>query len=379
VAASQLQHSSQIGSTKRRKPFTVQPQSDTRMNQSIPSARERLLAKLFKGRIPSLWCPPLTHYDRDGRIDARRIAAHLRHLSPFVGGFLIPGSTGDGWELTPSERREVLAIGLDLARQVGFYVLIGALNPDATKAGAIIREDVEWLKSRLDQSDSASAMQSAHVCGFTICPPRGKGLGQEEIRHALSLILGLDLPIAIYQLPQVTLNELSPETAANLASRYPNFVFFKDTSGTDAVVLSDKTLAGVFTARGAEGEYARWLKAAGGKYDGFLLASANCFAREMHQVITEVEAGRLETAKRLSARVSAAVNDVMRLASNLPHGNAFANANKAIDHFFAHGPKASTLPAPRLHAGSSLPPGLIHSTAEILLRQELMPAQGYLE
>jgi dihydrodipicolinate synthase/N-acetylneuraminate lyase len=204
-------------------------------------------------------------------------------------------------------------------------------------------------------------------------------LGQEEIGRALSLILDLDVPTAIYQLPQITQNELSPETTSSLASRYPNFIFFKDTSGTDAVALSGKDLSGVFTARGAEGEYVRWLKSAGGCYDGFLLASANCFARELHQVITEVVAGRLDSAKRLSARVSAAINEVMRLASNVPSGNAFANANKAIDHFFAYGPKAATSPPPRLHAGPSLPTDLIRSTREILLRAELMPARGYLE
>jgi len=134
----------------------------------------------------------------------------------------------------------------------------------------------------------------------------------------------------------------------------------------------------VFTTRGAEGEYARWLKPAGGPYDGFLLSSANCFARELHQMTTDISAGRMEAARQLSDRLAAAVSEVFALASPLPHGNPFANGNKAIDHFFAHGPEAVNLPPPRLHAGSSLPTELIRSTEEILLREKLMPASGYL-
>jgi hypothetical protein len=69
---------------------------------------------------------------------------------------------------------------------------------------------------------------------------------------------------------------------------------------------------------------------------------------------------------------------VFQLAGNLPHGNPFANGNKAIDHYFAYGPGAAGFPPPRLHAGTSLPEDLIKSTGEILLREHLMPQKGYL-
>ena len=68
---------------------------------------------------------------------------------------------------------------------------------------------------------------------------------------------------------------------------------------------------------------------------------------------------------------------IMGLAGSLPDGNPFANANKAIDHFFAHGPAAASIPAPRLHAGSSLPTELMRATEKILLREGLMSASGY--
>jgi dihydrodipicolinate synthase/N-acetylneuraminate lyase len=349
------------------------------MNMDTASWRNQYLRTVFPDGIPRLWCPPITHYDEQGIIDAKRTAAHLRHLAPHVGGFLIPGSTGDGWELTPAERRRALEIGVEQAQALKVQVLIGALHPDAGRAVELVSQDLNWLKALTGTSDLTTALARAHVCGFTICPPRGRDLTQEEIHRGLESILRLRVPVAIYQLPQVTLNEMSPELTANLASKYQNFIFFKDTSGLDAVARSGKDLGGVFTVRGAEGDYSRWLKIAGAPYDGFLLSSANCFARQLRQMMSDISAGKLEPARKLSDRLSAAVAQIMRLVADLPHGNAFANSNKALDQFFAHGPHALEIPPPRLHAGTLLPAEVLRSTAKVLLEQELMPAAGYLD
>ena len=170
----------------------------------------------------------------------------------------------------------------------------------------------------------------------------------------------MGLPTAIYQLPQITQNEISPELAANLANRFENFVLFKDSSGADRVVESRKDLGSVFTMRGAEGNYARWIKTSGGPYDGFLLSTANCFARELQRITDYSAAGKEKEADQLSGRVTDVVNEVFRMVKDLPDGNEFTNANKAMDHFFAHGPDAASLPPPRLHAGSHLPATIIH-------------------
>jgi dihydrodipicolinate synthase/N-acetylneuraminate lyase len=217
------------------------------------------------------------------------------------------------------------------------------------------------------------------VRGFTVCAPRGKDLSEEEIAQALASILQTGLPIALYQLPQATQNEISPELASSLAGRFENFLLFKDSSGTDRIVLSGQPLAGVFTLRGGEGDYDRWLNLAGGPYDGFLLGSANCFAAQLHQVIEDISAGRVDAATRRAAPVTAVMNEVSRLVSALPQGNPFANANKALDHFFAHGPEAAKVPPPRLHAGNHLPVETIRAAGEALSRNGLMPVKGYLE
>jgi dihydrodipicolinate synthase/N-acetylneuraminate lyase len=306
------------------------------------------------------------------------MAAHLWHLAPYIKGFLVPGSTGDGWELSDRERRQVLAVALEQAQKLKAHLLVGVLKAKASEAVALVRRDVEWLKTRVGERDTARALAAARVRAFTVCPPRGKGLAQAQIQCALASILELGLPVALYQLPQMTQNEMSAAAARELAERFANFLLFKDSSGTDRVALAGNGLGGVFTTRGGEGDYARWLKVTGGPYDGFLLGSANCFARELHQVIQDISAGRLEAAQRLSKRLTAAVCEVSQSVAGLPGGNAFAQANKALDHFFAYGPRAAEVPPPRLHSGRRLPVAVIRATSQILAQQELMPANGYL-
>ena len=346
---------------------------------STAEARAELTRRIFPNGVPVLWCPPLTHYDERGGIDRERMAAHLRHLSGYLTGFLVPGSTGDGWDLTLRERRQVLEVALEQAQKLKGHVLIGVLKAKASQAVAQIREDVAWLITRTGQRDAQDALRAARVCGFTVCPPRGGSLSQDAISKALASILELDLPTALYQLPQVTQNEFSPAVAAELAQRFPNFLLFKDSSGADRVVQSGEDLGGVFTMRGGEGDYARWLKTTGGPYDGFLLGSANCFARELRQVIEHLSSRRVKPAQELSKRLTSAVRAVMKLVAGLPGGNAFAQANKAMDHFFAYGIRAADAAPPRLHSGQRLPVAVISEVERILAREDLLPARGYLD
>jgi len=345
---------------------------------SIAAERAQLLERLFPGGVPRLWCPSLTHYDPNGAIDGARIAAHLRFLSPHVKGFLIPGSTGDGWELSEAEVSQLLDIALDQAQKLQFHLLIGILKADANAALNLLRDTMERIQARTKERDAISALIKARVCGFAVCPPRGKESSQAEIGRALSTMLAAGLPMALYQLPQVTQNEINAELASDLATQFANFIMLKDSSGADRVALSGKSLTGVFTVRGAEGDYARWLKTGGGPYDGFLLSTANCFARELSQIIIDLEAKRFEAARHMSDRLTAALGEVFGLVESLPDGNAFANANKAIDHFFAFGAGAAATSPPRLHAGSRLPTEVIRKTGEILSRHRLTPATGYL-
>lgn len=340
--------------------------------------RRQLIGRLFPEGLPRLWCPSLTHYDAAGRPDAQRIAKHLQTLAPYVKGLLVPGSTGDGWEMDPDEQQRVIELVLDVAGRLNLRLLIGVLRRDAEAARRGILETLHWLKGRTGRDDSFKAMLAAGVCGVTVCAPTGKDLPQRQIRDRLVEILDLGLPTALYQLPQVTLNEMAPETVAELAGRYGNFYLFKDSSGEDRVAGSGLDLRGVYLLRGAEGDYGRWLEYNGGPYNGFLLSTANCFPERLHRMIGHLEQGRTEEALLAIAPVEKVVARVFELVADLPYGNAFTNANKAIDHFLAHGREAGRVPPPRLHAGAGLPLSVLEATGQALGAAGLLPDRGYL-
>ena len=295
-----------------------------------------------------------------------RIRAHLSVLARNVGGILVPGSTGEGWEMNDADIRVLLGIVVDAAAKSGVHVLIGVLKASAVEMLACI---------------DAMAELRVHpaVAGFTICPPTGAALTQTEIADALRQVLARGWPTALYQLPQVTQNEMSAETVAALAAEFPNFILFKDTSGADRVVQSRSEFGGVFMMRGAEaGGYARWPRAAGGPYDGFLLSTANVFAGELAEILRLLDAGDVEKAHALSAELAEVVRAAFAIVASFPHGNAFANANKALDHCMAYGEDATLFEPPLLCGGARLPANFIERALELLCAHALLPARGYL-
>jgi dihydrodipicolinate synthase/N-acetylneuraminate lyase len=349
--------------------------------KSIHILRQRmeLIQEFFFHGIPRLWCPPLTHYTNDGAIDFSRMSAHMAQLAPWVKGFLIPGTTGDGWELNEQETLSLVEFAARQGRTHGIITLLGVLKPEPAAMKETITAILSVLKRTTGASDGTTCLHLAAACGFTVCPPTGKTLSQAEIYEGLIEIMGMGLPTALYQLPQVTENEVAPETFERLVENFPNLIFFKDTSGEDRVAMSDVDKGGVFLVRGAEGDYARWLKDADGAYDGFLLSTANCFPDTLSVIIERVEGSDPESAAALSDRLSKAFREVFALLQPFAYGNAFTNANKAIDHFKAFGPKALRKEGPMLHAKVRLPEQTISGTGAILTRYGLMPDKGYLE
>jgi len=344
---------------------------------TVSEKRKKMIAEHFGKRIPRLWCPLLTHYRDDGAIDYERMSRHFDHIVPWVKGFLIPGSTGDGWVLDDEQTRGVADFAVRQARNHDIHLLLGVLKSDAPTMIRTVSALLDTDVRRSDPEELASALTAKNVCGFTVCAPTGKMLTQSDIEAGLTEFLSLGMPTALYQLPQVTENEIAPETFARLIAKHANIVFFKDSSGQDRIAASESDKGGVFMVRGAEGDYARWLKESGGSYDGFLLSTANCFAGGLASLIDGLETNDRGKSEEISARLSAAIGDVFTLVQALPHGNPFTNANKAIDHFFAYGPEASDKEGPMLHAGVRLPDAVIRATGAVLEKYLLMPEAGY--
>jgi len=328
--------------------------------------------------IPILWCPLITPFRAAADPDPDRIAALMRHIAGSVRGILVPGSTGEGWNMDDREIASLLRIVLAHAGEIGQHVLVGALKPDAPSTIRSITSTMRLLRDLTGCDSDDCALAASPVAGFTVCGPTGDDLTQEAIRSSLEEVLELGVPIAIYQLPQVTRNEIAPATIADLARRYDRFFLFKDTSGDDRVARSGLDFGRVFLVRGAEGDYSRWQKAAGGPYDGFLLSTANTFSAELGRILDLVGRDRQDDAEELSRRITRVVETLFPAAGAIPGGNAFANANKAIDHFRAYGPGASLQEGPLLHDGTRLPPDLLVETRRVLEENGFSIGAGYL-
>jgi hypothetical protein len=280
--------------------------------------------------------------------------------------------------MSDTQIRQLLDHALRVARQVDARVLVGVLRQDTHSASDAIRQTCRWLCERAAMDDVQQAMIAQHVCGFTVCPPTGEGWTSAQLRSPLQDILRLNLPTALYQLPQVTKNEMEPALVAELAAEFPNFFLFKDTSGADRVATSRADLLDVFLVRGAEGQYARWLKPAGGPYDGFLLSTANVFADRYARMIECVERQDALAAQQAVASVEWVVTQVFGLVAPLSCGNSFTNANKAIDHFMAHGASADLNSPPHLYDGQTLPSEILGTVRTMLDASDLLPTAGYL-
>lgn len=340
--------------------------------------RCKMIDTLFPNGIPSLWCPMLVHYDSAGRLDHSHIERHISTMCRKIHTFLLFGSTGDGWELRDAEKEELLLFCIKLAETYHFQMLIGVLEPERKASASKIKDWIAWLRRYTGCAEDEKALQQAHICGFTVCAPRGASLSQSEIVEDLREVLNIGVPTAIYQLSQITLNEIETETVCLLADEYSNFYLFKDTSGTDRVILSGLDFQKVFFVRGAESNYDYWSTFSGGRYPGFLLSSANVFSEELSDVLSLLKQGETDSARKLSQRISHTIEEIFQNTSSFPYGNVFTNSIKCIDHIFAYGKDWREFSPPVLHCGKLLPPEMLEFAAKTLETYGWNPQRGYL-
>ncbi len=334
--------------------------------------RRELIARAFPEGIDPLWCPLLTHYIvRHGRVtvDPRRMAAQLRSLCPYVRQFLLGGSTGDGWNLDPQQSNDLVSFAAHEAYWPrGLRFLIGVL---AASTPEVIRRATAVV-GRLGDG------RAPGFVGVAVCPPVKPGATQEEIReHYARLCSVIHVPVAVYQLPQVTGCRIAPETFARLVGDHANIFLFKDSGGTDEVAKAGQGLDGVVLVRGAEGRYVESLKSAGGAYDGLLLSTANVFAYSLRNLVDMAAAGERDVALRVSSRLTRLVERIFGIVRACPSGNPFSNANRAVDHLVAHGAYWSRVEPPMLFDGSRLPTEILEAVAAVYDEEEGIPEQGY--
>lgn len=153
-----------------------------------------------QGILAALWIPT----DRRGRLMKRALAAHLGFLrGAGIKGVLALGSTGEFPRFSLDERKRLLATIVELAGPLPVIANISDINlRNAVELGQFAR------KLRLP--------------GVALMSPGFYPLSQADLlEFFLRVAEAVQLPVMLYNFPEVTGTRISPETIAAFAERAP--------------------------------------------------------------------------------------------------------------------------------------------------------------
>ena len=307
--------------------------------------------------FPALWFPPLTYYKEGGTIDTDKMTDELSKIYPYSRGVLVPGSTGDGWVLSQKDQESLVRFflkGFDFGR---FSMMIGALKPSADETIASIRRWCEILREESGRSDDAEAMAALDVKAFVFCVPAGLEDREAQLRE-MGRILDMGLPMAFYQLPLVTGVTVDPAVVKELADRYSNLIVAKDSGGKDEMAKSGLLKDRLMLLRGAEGDQTEMISGSGAIYDGLLLSTVNCFAREHSELMQGI---------RDYSGYGDVISEVFDAVAE-PVSNPFSDAVRAICYAKEYGEEAAEIDI-YCYNGETLPAELAAEAAASLRRK----------
>jgi len=170
------------------------------------------MAKPFwSGVFPAI----TTQMKRDGSLDMKATANHIEVLlASGVSGLVMLGSLGENQMLTAEEKRQVLALGVEVVD--GRVPVLSGVAETSTAQAVLYAQDCERLGA-----DGFMVMPA--MCYKTPDPA-------ETMAHFRTVAKSTALPIMIYNNPISYGNDITPEMFAQLAS-VKNFVALKESSG----------------------------------------------------------------------------------------------------------------------------------------------------
>ena len=170
------------------------------------------MAKPFwSGVFPAI----TTQMKRDGSLDMKATANHIEVLlGSGVSGLVMLGSLGENQMLTAEEKRQVLALGVEVVD--GRVPVLSGVAETSTAEAVLYAHDCERLGA-----DGFMVMPS--MCYKTPDPA-------ETMAHFRTVAKSTALPIMIYNNPISYGNDVTPEMFAQLAT-VKNFVALKESSG----------------------------------------------------------------------------------------------------------------------------------------------------
>lgn len=166
--------------------------------------------------MPGVYCPTITITDENGNIDYEKWGQHLDHLiDAGISGILVFGSIGEFYAFSLEEKKKAVDFAArQVARRVPLYVGVGD-----TKIERVI--------------EFAQYCEKLDVSGIVVISPYYFGPSALAAETFFTQVAqATQLPVVLYNFPDRTGSDLSPELVAKLAKECPNIVAVKDTVDT---------------------------------------------------------------------------------------------------------------------------------------------------
>jgi len=234
----------------------------------------------LKGVFPAL----VTPFDRETEaVDEEAYRRLIRHALPDVDGIVTSGTTGEFPYLSRDEQRRLVEIGVD---ETDGKPVIAGCGASSTQEALGLARDAEEV--------GASA---ALIVTPYFLHPSDKGVYQ----HYHDIAAAVDLPIILYNIPQVV-DRYLPRTVVEDLADLPNVIGIKDSSGNLTYTMEVLEYAGdridVFV-----GHDEVVLPALAGGVSGMILASAQVYPEVWQEVLALLASGQVSKARAKQRQV----------------------------------------------------------------------------
>ena len=234
----------------------------------------------LKGVFPALVTP---FVKKTEEVDEEAYRLLIRSCLPHVDGLVTSGTTGEFPYLTRDEQRRLVEIALE---EAGAKPVIAGCGASSTQEALTLARDAQ----------AAGASAALVVTPFFL-HPSDKGVYQ----HFYDIATAVDLPIILYNIPQV-MDRYLPRTVVQDLADLPTVVALKDSSGNLTYTMELLEYAGdridFFV-----GHDEVVLPALAGGVSGMILASAQVYPEVWQQVFRLVAEGELDEARALQRSV----------------------------------------------------------------------------
>lgn len=227
-----------------------------------------------RGVFPALVTP---FRRKTEEVDEEAFRCLIRHVLPYVDGLVTSGTTGEFPYLSRAEKRRLVEIARE---EAGGKPVIAGAGASSTREAILLARDA--------QEAGASALLV--VTPFFLHPSE-KGLYQ----HFYELALAVDLPIILYNIPQV-MDQVLPRTVIEDLADLPNIVALKDSSGDLTYTMEVLEYCGD-RLDVLIGHDEIVVPALAGGCAGMILASAQVYPQVWQKVLRLVREGKLEEAR----------------------------------------------------------------------------------